>query len=87
MSLLGNLYLRVTSKKIQRRVEGEPALVVVDIARQAPEGSSLRDLLISVDRLGKAVQDCMQRLLVADALDDIMMTLQKVRGIVDVTWL
>lgn len=80
MSLLGNLYLRVTSRKIQQRVESSPSLSVVDIARQAREGSSLRDLMTSVDRLSDLVQKRMGGLLIADALDEIVLTLQKVRG-------
>lgn len=79
MSLLGNLYLRITSKKIQKRVEDETRPSLVDIARRAPEESSLQDLITTVDRLHALVQERMQGLLVADALDDIMLTLQKVR--------
>jgi len=77
MSLLGNLYLRITSKKIQQRVESEERSSVIDIARDAPEGSRIRDLLTAVDGLSILVQKRMQKLLVVDALDDIMLTLQQ----------
>lgn len=78
MSLLGNLYLRITSKKMQKRVQGEPVPSLMDIAIQAPEGSTLRDLMSTVNDLHTLIQKRMQGLLVADALDDIMLTLQKV---------
>ncbi|KAI0691387.1 tRNA synthetases class I (M)-domain-containing protein [Cytidiella melzeri] len=77
MSLLGNLYLRITSKKIQQRVEGEERQAVVHIANQCSEGGTMRDLLSAVENLNELVQKRMQGLLVADALDDIMSTLQK----------
>ncbi|KAI0796367.1 tRNA synthetases class I (M)-domain-containing protein [Irpex lacteus] len=77
MSLLGNLYLRITSKKIQERTAGVEAESIAEIARQAPEGSTLKDLLSSVSSLNSLVQKRMQGLLVADALEDIMSTLQK----------
>lgn len=81
MSLLGNLYLRITSKKIQERTAGVQAESIVEIARQVPEGSTLKNLLSSVSSLSGLVQKRMQGLLVADALEDIMSTLQKVKHI------
>ena len=70
--------MRITSKKIQERVDGESKQSILDIARNAPEGSILRDLLLSVANLNTLVQKQMQGLLLADALDEIMLTLQKV---------
>lgn len=81
MSLLGNLYLRITSKKIQERTAGVEAESIAEIASQAPEGSTLKDLLSSVSSLNSLVQKRMQGLLVADALEDIMSTLQKVKRV------
>lgn len=81
MSLFGNLYLRVTSKKIQERVEGAESPSVVDIARRAPDGSTLRDLLHAIGGLKELFQKRMQGLLIADALDDIMLVLQKARRV------
>ena len=78
MSGLGNLYARITSKKIQRRVEDTEKRSVQDIARQAPEGSTLQELLLSVEKLSSLVQARMEGLLIADALDEIMLTLTKV---------
>ena len=78
MSWFGNLYLRITSKKIQERVGGEKQQSIQDLARQAPEGSTLAELLTSVENLNALVQQRMNGLLLADALGDIMITLQKV---------
>ena len=78
MSLLGNLYLRITSKKIQERVSGAQQQSVLEVVRSAPEDSHLQDLLSSVANLSGLVQKHMQSLLVADALEDITITLQKV---------
>jgi methionyl-tRNA synthetase len=79
MSSVGNLYSRISSKKIQQKVKDAPKRSVQEIARQAPEGSTLHELLSSVDKLGALFQTRMDGLLVADALDNIILTLQKVR--------
>lgn len=72
--MLGNLYLRVTSAKIQSRIEDQERPSIQDLAA-SEVGSKLFSL---VKNLAGTVKSDMDKLQVADALDAIVLALQEV---------
>ena len=76
MSLLGNLYMRISSKKVYGRVE--ELMSPIQVAQKAQQKTSLHALVMATESLSGRFQDRMQNLLVADAIDDIVDVLQKV---------
>lgn len=79
MSLLGNTFLRITSKKIQQRVGSEARPSVTTLFSDLPADSPLRRLGAVLRGLNEKVDEQMGKLLVADALDDVMLALRTVR--------
>ncbi len=82
MSLLGNLYLRITSKKIEERISGynqtSVSAIFNEVTRQGDHPA--RGLLKSMKTLKPSVSSNMENLLVADGLEAIISVLQEVRG-------
>lgn len=82
MSLLGNSYQRITSKKIQERAQSAGAISAIDLANSTgvSEHTSdiLRQLQLGDSGLVNSVDEEMSRLKIADALNHIMKMLGKV---------
>ncbi|PCH40722.1 hypothetical protein WOLCODRAFT_150754 [Wolfiporia cocos MD-104 SS10] len=72
ISLVGNLYSRITSAKIRARVDGHPPSSLLHFVQ--PETTTLLTQLIE---LPAAFRGHMQRLQVADALNDIALVFQE----------
>ena len=78
-SLLGNFFLRVTSKAIQTKVasapDPKPSLYEISVSGTY---QALKELLITLEALGTNVKSSMDNLEVADAIDHIMFCLKQV---------
>lgn len=76
-SLLGNFFLRITSKKIQKRVASAPQLTFIQLLDQSLDGPN-GDVLSSLRSLKGRVEQCMEKFEVGDALDAIILVLREV---------
>lgn len=78
-SLLGNFFLRVTSKAIQTKVASapDPKSTLSEIAASGTY-PALKELLATLEALGTNVKSSMDNLEVADAIDYIMFCLKQV---------
>ncbi|KAJ3553901.1 hypothetical protein NM688_g3375 [Phlebia brevispora] len=85
-SLLGNLYMRITSRKIKQRAEDAGLSGAVrTLANSADKNSSVHALLTKTESLRGAVQGKMDGLLIADALDDIIAALAQANQVMTET--
>ena len=78
-SLLGNFFLRVTSKAIQTKVASapDPKSTLSEIAASGTY-PALKELLATLEALGTNVKSSMDNLEVANAIDYIMFCLKQV---------
>ncbi|KAF7795545.1 hypothetical protein EIP86_006707 [Pleurotus ostreatoroseus] len=83
-SLLGNLFMRVTSKKIRQRAE-DAGLSGIASVQSTDRNNSIISLLKIVDALSSGVLHKMGNLLIADALDDIIATLAQANQVMTET--
>lgn len=85
MSLLGNTYSRIAAKKIQARVGTDSPVSAATLAGSLSSSSETLSLLTALrdndEGLSRTVERHMNNLEIADALDKIMDTLTKVRGV------
>lgn len=77
-SLLGNLFMRITSKKLMERAKSA-GLSGVAAIRSNNQDSTVSSLLANVAVLGPTVQQKMGSLWIAEALDEIVTVLAQVR--------
>ncbi|KAG1818541.1 tRNA synthetases class I (M)-domain-containing protein [Suillus subaureus] len=68
-SLLGNFFLRITSRTIRKRVASAPQFTFVQLLDQSLDGPNGR------------VEQCMEKFEVGDALDAIILVLREVRSL------
>ena len=81
-SLLGNFFLRITSRAIQKRVASVPQqLTFAQLLEQSLDGPN-GDVLSSLHTLKGRVEQCMERFEVGEALDAIVLVLREVRSLV-----
>jgi methionyl-tRNA synthetase len=78
-SLLGNLFLRITSATIQTRILGVPTRTLAEIHKNEVEGSPNRLLLSALLELPNKFKASMDDLEVSDALAAIIDILRLVR--------
>jgi methionyl-tRNA synthetase len=80
--LLGNFFLRITSRAIQKRVASAPQkLTFAQLLEQSLDGPN-GDVLSSLRTLKGRVKRCMERFEVGEALDAIILVLREVRSLV-----
>lgn len=77
-SLLGNLLLRITSKKIEHRVSEHKASSISSVLKAVDGNHPAYKLSKSMETLNSVVDNNMQKLLVADSLEAIISILQEV---------
>lgn len=78
-SLLGNFFLRITSRTIQKRVASAPQLTFVQLLDQPLNGPN-GDVLSSLRNLKGRVEQYMEKFEVGDALDAIILVLREANG-------
>ncbi|KAG2046603.1 hypothetical protein BDR06DRAFT_898939 [Suillus hirtellus] len=78
-SLLGNFFLRITSRTIQKRVASVPQLTFVQLLDRSLDGPN-GDVLSSLRSLKGRVEQCMEKFEVGDALDAIILVLREANG-------
>jgi len=76
-SLLGNFFLRITSKTIQKRVASVPQLTFSELLDLSPDVSN-NDVPSSLRALKGRVEQCMEKFEVGEALDAIILVLKEV---------
>jgi methionyl-tRNA synthetase len=75
--LLGNFFLRITSKTIKKRVASAPRLTFAQLLDQSLDGPNA-DVLSSLRTLKERVERCMEKFEVGEALDAIILVLKEV---------
>ncbi|KAJ8593478.1 hypothetical protein M405DRAFT_731374 [Rhizopogon salebrosus TDB-379] len=78
-SLLGNFFLRITSKTIKKRVASAPRLAFAQLLDQSLDGPNA-DVLSSLRTLKERVERCMEKFEVGEALDAIILVLKEANG-------
>ncbi|THG93680.1 hypothetical protein EW026_g7624 [Hermanssonia centrifuga] len=76
-SLLGNLLMRITAKKIQERTEGKPLTPAAEAFKHMKEDSPTFPLYQTLQGLGGKVEEKMEQLMLAEVLEEIVITLGK----------
>jgi methionyl-tRNA synthetase len=82
--LLGNFFLRITSKTIKKRVASAPRLAFAQLLDQSLDGPNA-DVLSSLRTLKGRVERCMEKFEVGEALDAIILVLKEVCTLVHST--
>ncbi|KAG1742256.1 tRNA synthetases class I (M)-domain-containing protein [Suillus paluster] len=78
-SLLGNFFLRITSRTIQKRVASAPQFTFAQLLDQPLDGPN-GDVLSSLRTLKGRVEQCIGKFEVGDALDAIILVLREANG-------
>ncbi|OAX41409.1 hypothetical protein K503DRAFT_767691 [Rhizopogon vinicolor AM-OR11-026] len=78
-SLLGNFFLRITSRTIRKRVASAPQLTFAQLTDQ-PLGGPNGDVLSMLRTLKARVERCMEKFEVGEALDAIILVLREANG-------
>lgn len=74
MSLVGNLYSRITAKKMEHLLQSSPNPTIVELLEAIENGKQVQgsEILLQLCGLQQRVQGHMQNLIVADALQEIV---------------
>lgn len=75
--MLGNFFLRITSKTIQKRVASVPQLTFAELDLSLHDSNNV--VLSSLYALKGRVERCMEKFEVGEALDAIILVLREVR--------
>ncbi|KAG1727801.1 hypothetical protein EDB19DRAFT_1897479 [Suillus lakei] len=78
-SLLGNFFLRITSRTIQKRVASAPQLTFAQLIDRSLDGPN-GEVLSSLRALKGRVEQCMEKFEVGDALDAVILVLREANG-------
>ena len=81
MSVVGNLYSRITAKKMEKYLRSSPIPTIVELQGAVKEGEQVQgsELLVQLGGLRQRVQGHMENLVVADAVQEIVDALALVR--------
>ena len=81
MSLVGNFYSRITAKKMEKHLRSSRIPTIVELQGAFKEGKQIQgsEVLVQLGGLRQRVQDHMQNLVVADAIQEIVDVLTLVR--------
>lgn len=74
MSLVGNFYSRITAKKIEKLLQSSPTPTVVELLAAITDGKQVQgsEVLMQLGGLRQRIQEHMQNLVVADAIQEIV---------------
>jgi hypothetical protein len=74
MSLVGNFYSRITAKRIEQLLHSSPIPTIIQLQEAIKDGEQVQgsEILLQLCGLRQRVQEHMQNLAVADALQEIV---------------
>ena len=74
MSLVGNFYSRITAKKIEKLLHSSSIPTVIELQEAIKDGKEVQglEILIQLGGLRQRVQEHMENLIVADAIQEVV---------------